>query len=217
MSTPLQLAERSYHRCVFAGDAGEVDAALRGLVGDAPATLLARGKLLHARFLVDRDAADEPDRREESACFDRALAGFRVAGDRCGQAQALFWQGCYWQVVAGDHARADGPLAAAAQLSQECGDDLTRSYALRHLGIAKHRAGEPRAAREFLEQSTRLRRELAFAEGVAANLVGLSYIALGEGRSDDAIRHADEAAELARRAGADAVLGQAEAARAAAG
>jgi hypothetical protein len=36
---------------------------------------------------------------------------------------------------------------------------LTLSYALRHLGIAEHRAGHLDQARSYLEESTRLRRQ----------------------------------------------------------
>jgi hypothetical protein len=136
MPSPLDRAEQAYHRAVFGGDPSELDSALDDLVGDAPKTLLARGRVLHARFLTDGVASGE-----ELTCFDDALVGFRAEHDRTGEAQALFWQGCYWQVIARDEARAIGPLEAAAKLSAECGDDQTRSYALRHLGIAEHRSG----------------------------------------------------------------------------
>jgi Flp pilus assembly protein TadD len=50
------------------------------------------------------------------------------------------------------------------------------SEALRHLGIAEHRAGRLDTARQRLEESVRLRREIGLMPGVAANLVGLAYI-----------------------------------------
>jgi hypothetical protein len=67
-----------------------------------------------------------------------------------------------------------------------------------------------------LEESTRLRRDLGFRAGVAANLIGLSYIATAEDRTEDAIRFADEASALAQAARAAAIVVQAEAARTAA-
>ncbi|MEU1418308.1 hypothetical protein [Kitasatospora sp. NPDC005751] len=70
------------------------------------------------------------------------------------------------------------------------------------------------AARDLLDESTRLRRELAFPEGVAANLVGLAYLAAAENRPADARALLDESAELAAGAGAKAVLHSIDEARA---
>ncbi len=64
------------------------------------------------------------------------------------------------------------------------------------------------------EESVRLRRELGLMPGVAANLVGLIYIAAGQGRLDDALALAAEAAAIAKASGADAILRQVEEARA---
>jgi hypothetical protein len=88
------------------------------------------------------------------------------------------------------------------------------SYALRHLGIAEHAAGRLDAARERLEESARLRREIGFMPGVAANLVGLAYIAAGQGRRDDALALAEEADAIAAASGARAISRQVEEARA---
>ena len=74
-------------------------------------------------------------------------------------------------------------------------------------------AGDFDDARALLEESTALRRTLGFTAGVAANLVGLIYLAAAQGRSDDARALADEAAELAASAGAVNVSEQIEAAR----
>ena len=70
------------------------------------------------------------------------------------------------------------------------------------------------AARERLEESVRLRRELGFLPGVAANLVGLTYIAAAQGRRDDALALVDEAATLAEASEAHGILRQIEEARA---
>jgi hypothetical protein len=60
------------------------------------------------------------------------------------------------------------------------------------------------AARELFVESTELRRKVGFQAGVAANLVGLAFLA-----DDPAVAraHLDEAATVARECGADAVLG----------
>lgn len=86
--------------------------------------------------------------------------------------------------------------------------------ALRHQGIAEHAAGRLEAARERLEESVRLRREIGFMPGVAANLVGLAYIAAGQGRRHDALALIEEAAAIAAASGAHGITRHVEEARA---
>ncbi len=103
----------------------------------------------------------------------------------------------------------DGPtLHRAGQLASRAGDRLTLSYVLRHLGIAEHTAGRLDQARELLEHSTMLRRELGFQAGVAANLVGLAYIAAGQRRSRDSQDLFSEADSLAATNGTQAIGSQ---------
>lgn len=59
----------------------------------------------------------------------------------------------------------------------------------------------------------RLRREIGFLPGVAANLVGLAYVAAGQGRRDDALSLIDEAGSIADTSGAQAIMRQVEEAR----
>jgi tetratricopeptide (TPR) repeat protein len=73
---------------------------------------------------------------------------------------------------------------------------------LRHLGIADHAAGRLDAARANLEKSSQLRRRIGLLPGVAANLVGLIYIAAAQGRRDDALAIAEEALAIAKSCGA---------------
>ena len=79
------------------------------------------------------------------------------------------------------------------------------SYVLRHLGIAEHSAGRLDAARQLLEESRHLRREAGMLPGVAANLVGLAYIALAQGRNDEAVAMVAEAGDLATASGAHGI------------
>jgi tetratricopeptide (TPR) repeat protein len=116
--------------------------------------------------------------------------------------------------VRGDDAAAVPVLERSLELSTAAGDELTRSYVLRHLGIAAHRAGRLAEARERLEESTRIRRELGFGPGVAANLVGLAYVTAAERRPDEARALLDEAAALAEETGAAAIAEQIAEARA---
>ena len=76
------------------------------------------------------------------------------------------------------------------------------------------RAGRLDAARERLEESARLRREIGFMPGVAANLVGLAYIAAGQGRRGDALALIEEAAAIAAASDAHGIMRHVEEARA---
>jgi len=89
------------------------------------------------------------------------------------------------------------------------------SEALRHLGIAAHARGDLETARQRLEESTRLRRELGLLPAVAANLVGLAYIAAAQGRAGDALALIAEGSQIAQAARADRILQQLDEARAA--
>jgi hypothetical protein len=91
---------------------------------------------------------------------------------------------------------------------------MTMSEALRHLGIADHAAGRLEEARWRLEESSRLRREIGFLPGVASNMVGLIYIAAGQGRYDDALALLDQAEAIAQASGAHGIMRQVQEARA---
>jgi hypothetical protein len=60
-----------------------------------------------------------------------------------------------------------------------------------------------------------LRREIGSLPGVAANLVGLIYVAAGQGGHDDALALSAEAEAIARASGAHGLVRQVEEARAA--
>jgi tetratricopeptide (TPR) repeat protein len=196
-------ARELYEQAIFNGTEGvlaKADAELDAVEADLA---LARGRLLHGRFLAcgKEDPAELP-------LFQRSAELYRKLGDQRGEAEALFWIGCFYQVVWKD---ADGALEAlnrSADLARKAGDKLTLSYALRHLGIVDHQAGRLDAARGLLEESTTLRRELGFLPGIAANLVGLIYLASAQGRTADAHTLADEATTIAEAAGATKILEQ---------
>jgi tetratricopeptide (TPR) repeat protein len=200
----LTAADDAYQRAVFAGDAGGLGAAERGLDALDADAALTRGRLLHARYLARRDTDPGEDPRE-LPLFERALAGYQASGDTRGEAEALFWIGCVHQVVRGDGATAVPLFERGTELAEAAGDRLTLSYLLRHLGIAAHQEGNLTEARELLERSTRLRRELHFDAGVAANLVGLAYLAHAEGRRADATALLDEGDRLCAAAGAHGI------------
>ncbi|WP_433157690.1 tetratricopeptide repeat protein [Kribbella sp. CA-247076] len=204
MDERVRLAGELFQRAIFRGEYDGLTVADRELDAAEAELAIARGKVLHGRFLETR--TEDP---RELGLFERALALFQAMDDVRGQAQALFWIGCFHQVVRGDAEPAVEALTRSRELAEKTGDQLTLSYALRHLGIAAHLAGNLDEARTLLEQSTALRRTLGFTAGVAANLVGLIYLSTG----DEARALADEAATLAASVGASTITAQIEEAR----
>jgi hypothetical protein len=203
MEERIAHANRIYERMVFAGDTGGLGAALDGLDAVEADLCLARGKLLHARFLQDGDSD-----QAEQVLFERAARLYHTCGDVRGESEALCWTGIFEQVVRRDDEAAVPAFEQARELAVAADDQLTLSYVLRHLAIARHNAGELDAARALLEESTRLRREAGFPAGVAANLVGLIYIAAAQDRRADALFLADQARQTAEAAGAHNILHQ---------
>ena len=209
-------ARRGYERAVFSGDAGTLAEADRELDAVEADLAVARGRLLHTRFLLrrDEDPASAVADPSELAFFERAAQLYHALGDIGGEAEALFWVGCFHQVARRDNATAVPALQRSLELATQAGDKTTMAEALRHLGIEAHAAGRLDVARQRLEESTRLRREAGQLAGAAANLVGLAYIAAGQGRVDDAMVLLDEANAIAGAEQAQRILRQIDEARA---
>jgi tetratricopeptide (TPR) repeat protein len=210
----IERARQLYERSVFGGDASALAAADRELDAVEADLALARGRVIHARFLEQRsqDPRQPGEDPRELALFERAAYLYQALDDVRGAAESQFWLGCFYQVVRRDEA-AGAILNRSYQLAEQAGDKLTMSYALRHLGIAEHAAGRLDTARERLEESVRLRREVGFLPGVAANLVGLAYIATEQGRRDEALALLAEAGGIAEASGAQGILRSVEQAR----
>ncbi|WP_020126515.1 tetratricopeptide repeat protein [Streptomyces sp. 303MFCol5.2] len=188
----IEQAELLYERAVFGGDSGALASADLGLDAVEADLALARGRVVHARFLQER-----VEDVRELELFERAAELYGRLGDVRGEGEALFWVGTFHQVVRDDTGIAVPAFERALDLATRAGDRLTTSYALRHLGFAHHMAGRLDEARAHFEESTRLRRELGFLPGVAANLIGLAHLAAQQDRRDDAAALLDEATELA--------------------
>lgn len=215
MDERVAQARLLYERVVFGGDTNALTEADRELDAVEADLAVARGRIMHTRFLLRRD--EDPDQAGgdpgELALFERAAQLYRALGDVRGEAEAQFWVGCFHQVARRDNGTALPALERSLELASQVDDKATMSYALRHLGIAEHAAGRPEAARQRLEESTQLRREIGLLPGVAANLIGLAYIAAGQGR-DDASALLDEAGAIAEASDAQRILQSVNQARA---
>lgn len=208
MDERIERTRLGYERALFEGDAGALTEADRELDGVEADLALARGRIIHGRFLQQR--AEDPEQAREDprelALFERAAELYRARGDIRGEGESLFWVGCCHQLIRRDNEAAVPVLWRSLELATQVDDAATMSEALRHLGIAEHAAGRLDAARLHLEESTRLRREMGAWPGVASNLVGLTYIAAGQDRRDDALTLIEEARTLAEASGARGLI-----------
>lgn len=203
MSTdnPIERATQLYEQAVFGGDADALTLAERELDTAEADLALARGRILHARFLQLREEIPQ-----ELALFEQAAELYRRLGDTRGEAEALFWIGCYRQVVREDHAAARPTLERSYELAAGTGDELTMSYAVRHLGFADQADGDTAAARRRFEESVLLRRNLGFEPGIAAGLLALAHLSVQEGDRDQASALLEEAESIARSSRSHGVL-----------
>src|SRR3954469_13011319 len=101
----IDRVRTAYDQVVYGGDAGALVEAQRGLDAVEADTAVARGRILHARFLHGR-AGGDPSTVEDPAelpLFERAAEIYRGLGDVRGEAEALFWVGCVHQVIRRDN------------------------------------------------------------------------------------------------------------------
>jgi len=191
----IERSRLLYERAVYGGDVDALATADRELDAVEADLALARGRVIHTRFLAQLDEKQErlTEDPRELALFERAMKLYRELGDVRGEGESLFWVGCFHQVVRQDDETAVPILEQSYELGSQVGDKRTMSEALRHLGIAEHRAGRLETARQRLEESVRLRRDIGLMPGVAANMVGLAYIAAGDGDHDEALALLKEA------------------------
>jgi tetratricopeptide (TPR) repeat protein len=195
MQTWIERANSLYELATFGGNVDATDIAERELDAVEANLALARGRILHARFLLRRK--EDP---RELELFQQAARLFEALGDSRGEGEALFWVGTAHQVVRGDSETALPFFSRSYTLATQAGDTLTMSYAVRHLGFIDMAEGRTDSARDRFEESVRLRREIGFLPGVAAGLLTLAQCV-----GDESLL--DQAASVARECGASAVLG----------
>ncbi|KOG72331.1 MULTISPECIES: hypothetical protein [Streptomyces] len=204
----IERAGELFEAAMFGGDTSAMDRSDDLLNAVEAPLCMARGKVLHVRFLNDRE-----ENSEELVLFERAAELYERLGDASGEADALFWVGCWHQVVKGDGTTGRPYFERSYGLAKSVDDRMTMSYAIRHLGFADKDAGHFDQARERLTESVTLRREIGFRPGEAAGLVALAYLAAETGDPSAAFDHLDEAQSVAESCGAKAVSGWIERAR----
>ncbi|GAA3544981.1 tetratricopeptide repeat protein [Streptomyces osmaniensis] len=204
----VERAGELFEAAMFGGDASALDQSDAVLDAVEAPLSMSRGKVLHVRFLNDRE-----ENSQELVLFERAAELYKRLGDVSGEADALFWIGCWHQVVKGDGVAGAPYFERSYALAKSVDDRMTMSYAVRHLGFADKDAGHFDQARERLTESVTLRREIGFRPGEAAGLVALAYLAAETGDTSAALRHLDEAQSVAESCGAKAVSGWIEQAR----
>lgn len=191
-----RAAER-YELATFGGDLSQLDLADRDLDAVEADLAVARGRIAHARFFVDR--VEDP---RELSDFERAARLYRGLGDVEGEALASFWVGCVHQVV-----RHDGESALPAlQHAYSTGGAITRSYAARHLGFLSLETRDLERAGALLEESVQLRRTHGSAAEVAAAVLALAEQRALAGRPEESEQLLAEADETAQAAGAEGVV-----------
>jgi len=205
---PLARADLLNEQALFQGNAEARSQAERELDRAEVLLLLGRGRILHARFLAERE--EDP---EELALFERALALALATEDDLLEAEARFWVGLVHQVVRGDHDASREQFLAAWTIARERGDTKLQSYAVRHLGFVYDAEGNGDRAWEAFEESVALRREDVFLPGVAAGLLTLAEVAVERGEPERARPLLEEARVLAERTGAEPFLRRIEAAQ----
>jgi ketosteroid isomerase-like protein len=193
-------AQRRYEDAAFGDDATGLAAGDRELDLVEAGLALARGRLLHGRWLTGSEPADQALEH-----FEHAAQLYGKLGDARGEAEALFWVATFHQAVRGDHERALPLLQRAGELAAADGDLLTLSYVARHLGFADDSAGRPELARQRLEESLRLRCEIDFQPGVAAALLALAEFAASHGDQAESESLLREARQTACASGARGV------------
>ncbi|MGW5369091.1 tetratricopeptide repeat protein [Streptomyces sp. NPDC004009] len=204
----IERAGELFEAAMFGGDTSALDRSEEVLDSVEAPLAMARGKVLHVRFLNERE-----ENPQELVLFERAAELYKRLGDASGEAEALFWVGCWHQVVKGDGVAGRPYFERSFALAKSVEDRMTMSYAIRHLGFTDKEAGRFDQARERLTESVALRREIGFRPGEAAGLVALAYFAAETGDPAAAFLYLDEAQSVAESCGAKAVSGWIEQAR----
>ncbi len=178
-----------------AGDHGEA------VDGDASGTERERGAL-RAKALRGAGglATEQGDFRQARTLYERALAAYRILGDREGIAATLNNLG----VAAdgqGDYGRAERFYAESLVLKRERGDRWGITTSLSNLGRLALQRGDDERAVALYDESLALSRELDDTGSIALSLNALGEVALSQGAYARATPLLEESIALARAVG----------------
>jgi len=184
-----------------AGDRGAAGEAGEAAGGDASGTERERGAL-RAKALRGAGglATEQGDFRQARTLYERALAAYRILGDREGIAATLNNLG----VAAdgqGDYGRAETLYAQSLALKRAVGDTWGVANSLSNLGRLALQRGDDERAVTLHEESLALFRGLGDTVGVALSLNSLGEVALYQGAYARATPLLEESIALARAVG----------------
>jgi predicted ATPase/class 3 adenylate cyclase len=138
--------------------------------------------------------------------FDEALELFRRAGDRAGVAKTLTLL-VIRDAEDGDWDAVIRAIEEASGIMRELGDRYQLANSLVWLAVAYARSGRPEDGRAAALDSLDLFREAENPTGIALGLYSLSFLALWEGRYEDALRFSAASEVLDESAGASRTEG----------
>jgi CHAT domain-containing protein/Tfp pilus assembly protein PilF len=131
--------------------------------------------------------------------LEAAEAAFREAGDRPGQALALFRRGRL-QYEAGQAAASDS-IEQSLNLFRELGDREGEGAALIDVGWTKFRKGDTEGARAIFERATQHARAIGSHGMLSASISGIGVTFDRSGQAERAVELYTEALSLATQAG----------------
>jgi hypothetical protein len=132
--------------------------------------------------------------------LDEALGLFREAGNERGVAEVLGLL-VMPDAEAGDWARVSANLQEVVGIWRRLGDRLHLAFDLVWLGFADGRLGHRPEARAAALEALDLFREVDNATGVGISLLDLAFLAVWEGRNEDALTFAGAAQAVRTRVG----------------
>jgi len=137
---------------------------------------------------------------EALGLLDRAIEGFRSAGDDLGVAAALQIVGTV-NAQRGDLETARARYLESLEIRERLDDRPGLAALANNLGIVALHMGDPERAREFGERALGLYTELGDQRRICQCEVNLALASAAAGDLDASLRHGEEAVRLAREVG----------------
>jgi hypothetical protein len=106
-------------------------------------------------------------------------------------------------VIRDDGPRSEPYFEQSYELAAEAGDDVLRSYAIRHLGWTRQERGDVDGAGAAFEESLALRERAGFVPGIGAAALALAQFEAEHGRTERALGLLARAREVFAAVGMD--------------